>query len=305
MNKEIDLPTVTIGIPAHNEESNIAKLLRSILRQKALSYSLDSIIVTCDGCTDNTAKIVRDISKKHKVIKLLDDGQRLGKPKRLNRFYSMVKSDIFVAFDADVVLANSNVLEEIVKAFDSREVGLVGGRDIPFPASGVFEKIVVTASTLWYETRKNVGNGDTVHNHIARISALHKRAYKKIKIPDDMIADDVYLFFRTIQLGFEFRFAKEAVVYYREPNNLSDFFAQSARHMSHTPTIVSHFGSWVNAYFTTPEILKLKAFIKMFLKEPFYLPLAILLQISLRLTHSKFRNHYGNGKWITVKSTKI
>ena len=173
MNKKIDLPTITIGIPAYNEEGNIAKLLESILRQKALSYSLDSIIVACDGCTDNTARIVKDISKERKIIKLLDDGQRLGKSKRLNQFYSIVNSDIFVAFDADVVLAGNNVLEEIVKAFDGRKVGLVGGRDIPFPTNRIFEKIVVTASTLWYGIRKNVANGDTVFNHIGRISAFY------------------------------------------------------------------------------------------------------------------------------------
>lgn len=44
----------TIIVPAHNEESVIEDCLNSIVNQK----SIDNIIVACNGCTDNTVKIV-------------------------------------------------------------------------------------------------------------------------------------------------------------------------------------------------------------------------------------------------------
>src|SRR3990170_5283265 len=41
--------TVTVGIPAHNEEQNIKQLLTSIVSQKG-NFVLEKILVTTDGC---------------------------------------------------------------------------------------------------------------------------------------------------------------------------------------------------------------------------------------------------------------
>ena len=54
--------TVTIGIPAYNEQENISCLLRSIIKQKAWSYRLQSVVVVCDGSTDGTLGKARIIA---------------------------------------------------------------------------------------------------------------------------------------------------------------------------------------------------------------------------------------------------
>ena len=51
--------TVTIGIPAYNEEKNIGRLLRALLRQKTNGLSIKKIIVISDASTDKTSQIVR------------------------------------------------------------------------------------------------------------------------------------------------------------------------------------------------------------------------------------------------------
>ncbi len=51
-------PKVTILIPAHNEASDIAATLKTILPQLTDS---DRLIVIADNCTDNTAEVVRQV----------------------------------------------------------------------------------------------------------------------------------------------------------------------------------------------------------------------------------------------------
>ena len=46
--------TVTIGIPAYNEEANVRNLLVSLLAQKETNFKLQEIIVVSDGSTDKT-----------------------------------------------------------------------------------------------------------------------------------------------------------------------------------------------------------------------------------------------------------
>src|SRR3989344_6082641 len=185
--------SVTIGIPAHNEEKNIGYLLDSILKQKKGNYVLQSTIVACDGCTDKTAKIVKKYQNKYKLIKLIDDTRRLGKYERINKLYIMNKSDILVTIDSDVVFANRSSLQEIINCFNSQKIGLVGGHDIPYPPRNLFEKIATVADQLWYETRKDFNNGSNVQNYHACISAIRREVSQKIHIPPELIADDGYI----------------------------------------------------------------------------------------------------------------
>ena len=56
-------------------------------------------------------------------MEIIDDGRRLGQAGRLNEFYKINKSDIFITFDADVILGNGYVIDEIVKNSMSRMSG--------------------------------------------------------------------------------------------------------------------------------------------------------------------------------------
>nr|NIN64639.1 glycosyltransferase [Anaerolineae bacterium]NIN94878.1 glycosyltransferase [Anaerolineae bacterium]NIQ77929.1 glycosyltransferase [Anaerolineae bacterium] len=50
----------SVGITAHNEEANIARLLDAMLTQQLDEVEITEIIVVASGCTDNTCDIARD-----------------------------------------------------------------------------------------------------------------------------------------------------------------------------------------------------------------------------------------------------
>src|SRR3989344_2939682 len=145
--------TVTVGIPAHNEEANIKKLLDSILSQKRDNFELEKIIVISDGSADSTEKKVLEINSDK--IKLIADGERLGKPTRINQIFREANSDIVVIFDADIKLENDLVLDNLIKPFlNDSELMLVSGKSEPLPPVNFVQKVVYAGIKIWDETKK-------------------------------------------------------------------------------------------------------------------------------------------------------
>ncbi|MBU4190005.1 MAG: glycosyltransferase [Candidatus Thermoplasmatota archaeon] len=98
---------ISIVIPAYNEERRIKRTLEdyySFLSQKYRHYEL---IVVCDGCVDKTPMIVKDFSKKHQGIKLLEFPSRLGKGGGLIKGFMEADCEIIGFVDADEAVHSS------------------------------------------------------------------------------------------------------------------------------------------------------------------------------------------------------
>src|SRR4030065_104507 len=92
--------TVTVGIPAYNEEKNITSLLFAINQQSRNNFILDKIILLSDGSTDQTvtkAKQIKDFG-----LYISENQQRMGKAYSLDKIISQTNSDVLFIFDADI-----------------------------------------------------------------------------------------------------------------------------------------------------------------------------------------------------------
>jgi cellulose synthase/poly-beta-1,6-N-acetylglucosamine synthase-like glycosyltransferase len=296
--------TLTIGIPAHNEESGIARLLDSIIMQDKTKFKLEKVIVLCDGCTDNTAKIVRKYGRNCKYIEVIDDGLRTGKSGRLNQLYRLNRSDIIATFDADTKLAHKNVLNELIKPFSDKKVGLVGGSDVPAKPSNWIQKMAVTWVNFWNKSKDGYKNNISVNNHKGVVSALRKELAKKIIVPKNIVGDDDFVYFKAVTSGWEFRYAKKAIVNYFVPSKIKEYFVQITRFYSAKHKLAVYFGDWIYPEYEVPTSRKIKALIESLIEEPFYMPLAIIFQILQRIFEYKFEDNYKKGYWITVASSK-
>lgn len=305
MNKKDSLPTVTVGVPAFNEEGHIISLLEAILAQKQTNFLLKKIVVMCDGGKDTTAELVEKFAEIHTNVICINDKVNKGKSARLNQLYSVNTSNILVTFDADTIPANTSVLANLVKAFDDENVGLVGGHDMPVKPKRFFEKIACTAIDIWYETRKDINGGDCVHNHHGCISAVSKSFAKNLRIPKEITSDDEYLYFAAKKAGFSFRFAEKALLYYRAPATLRDYLIQSSRFIDTKHIIMEKLGAWVEPYYPIARSHKIKGIVTMMKREPIFTPLAISLQLLLRVLQPLYQKTYKKGKWMRISSTKI
>lgn len=294
---------VTIGIPAHNEAKTIGKLLDSILIQKEGNYKFEKIIIFCDGCTDKTVAVVKEYSSSNPLIKLKLAHIQRGKTFCLNYFYRHNTSDIFVSIDADCQLANTEVISNLVKNFNG-DVGLVGGCDQPFLSQTLIAKIAETWVLLWFKTRQRINKGISIHNHHGQISAVYKGLAQQLVIPAQVISDDQFVYLQAIKLGFTFRFAQDAVIYYKLPQRIGDYFRQSTRFLSMRQRVSNYFDRSTQAQYYVPFKYKLRALVYVFAKKPLLLPLAFLTQICIKLVGSRFNENYTKGYWTSITSSK-
>ena len=118
------LPTVTVIVPAHNEEAVIAQKIRNTL---ALDYPKGKleILVASDGSSDRTVALVREFVDPS--LFLLDFPVRRGKLPVLTDAVARAHGDIVLLTDASALL-RPDALLKLVENFSDPNVGCVSGR---------------------------------------------------------------------------------------------------------------------------------------------------------------------------------
>jgi len=123
MSQGADLPTLSIIVPAYNEEEVITKRLQNILN---IDYpqQLMQIIVVSDASTDRTNELVKGF--KETRVRLIVNKQRHGKTYGLNRACDMATGEILIFTDANAMF-DTQALRIMVRNFADPKVGLVTG----------------------------------------------------------------------------------------------------------------------------------------------------------------------------------
>lgn len=296
--------TLTIGISAHNEEVNIEYLLRSILAQKGNSFILEKVILICDGCTDKTEERAKKIADKNAVTTILNDGKRKGKIMRLNQIYRLNRSEIIAIFDADVLLSNNYVIENMIEEFNDSQVAIVAGNKLPIEAKRFIEKLINHWYHLWYEIRKDLNHGDNIHNFSSCAFAIRGLFAKKIHYPKNIYPITKFTYFSVIKAGLKVKFAKEALVLFRSPGSIYDYILQTKRFRKVQEKNASYYGDWIYNACKIPLAKKISVVIKMAATDPFDTLSAIFFRVWVELFSFVKPITTNRVMWHEVKSTK-
>jgi glycosyltransferase involved in cell wall biosynthesis len=275
--------SVSIGIPAFNEEGNIGFVLRRLINQKQKDFQIQEIIVATDGSTDKTVSIVK--SFKNPRIKLIQGNKRIGQQKRQNKLMKIYKGDILVLIEADTLPTSNFTLNELIKPFKTnKNLGMVTGNSLPTKPEKFFEKVLYQGSILKeaiFEEWKNGQNVYTFGGH--SIKALSKKCTQILLWPDDA-PEDSYVYLRLKQLGFELKRSKKAVVYKRHVTTVSDRFRQTSKFVSGRRTLVKYFGqNFIQTEYKIPFYSILKHLVMHLVKNPFWISAYLFEAILNRL----------------------
>ncbi|MDP9203242.1 MAG: glycosyltransferase, partial [Gemmatimonadota bacterium] len=121
-----DLPTVSVVIPAYNEERQIAGAIDALLAQDYPKEFLQ-ILILSDASTDQTDEIIAGYAPQG--IELLRMPERSGKTKAENVACSRLRGEIIVNTDASIRL-HPAAIRELVGHMANPSVGVASGRDI-------------------------------------------------------------------------------------------------------------------------------------------------------------------------------
>lgn len=263
------MKTVTIALSAYNEQYNIKRFLKSVLKQKEDGFKISSIWVYSDGSTDKTVANAKSI--KSSKVRVFEFKNRIGKSARLNSIYKNLKSDFLVQSDADVVFAHPYVIRDLINPLiTEKKVGMCGGHPIPAKGRTFTEKSINLTFEVYAKLRSEVRGGNNKFSVDGRLLAYKKALVKKITVPTDMIANDFYTYMCCLTSKFEYRYVKSAVVFFRSPINLRDHLRQNVRFESAALRMKKHFPeSLVDQETHIPRHLLIKNTVLQFLKNPF------------------------------------
>jgi cellulose synthase/poly-beta-1,6-N-acetylglucosamine synthase-like glycosyltransferase len=124
-------PSVTILIPAHNEERVIGKLLKTMTELSYPKNKLEVLVIN-DASSDRTGQIIDEAAKQYPFIKALHRNRPnggKGKAAALNAAIKQSSGEIILCFDADY-LPHKEIVKRLVAKFEDPKIGAVQGRPV-------------------------------------------------------------------------------------------------------------------------------------------------------------------------------
>ena len=242
--------SLSIGIPAHNEEANIGRLLQNLLTQPLEDpVLLEEIIVVTSGCTDGTEEIVEEIAGTDKRVKHISEEERRGKSSALNIILRNAQDkDILVMLSADNLPEKGSLNNIIKPLIEEEKAGCVSSH--PTPVNDRNTLFGFVSHLIWdlHYALSLTGNVKLTGEFYALKPSLVK------EIPR-VVNDDLYIEYLIKKQGYGIKQALDAISYMRGPEALKDFLTQRIRvHIGHYQ--IARMTGYVPQTVKTREIVK-------------------------------------------------
>jgi glycosyltransferase involved in cell wall biosynthesis len=207
-------------VPAYNEASTLKQNIGLI--EKAVSQIADSheIIIAEDGCSDETAKIVADMSNNCSKVMHLHSDHRLGKGLALKRALRASKGQTIVFMDADLSTSLGH-LHDVVKLIENGYDIVIGSRHIK--GSYVRRSLSRDVASRAYNLLVKLLFWDNVSDHQCGFKGFNRRAVKGVidEITENGFLFDTELILKMKQKGLR---TIEIPVKWTEPENRNPKF---------------------------------------------------------------------------------
>jgi len=194
-----ELPTITILLPAYNEEQFIADKIRNLAM---LDYPEDKlkIIIASDGSTDSTYQAALDTLNeqecRHCDIKVIEFTENRGKIAILNSLIGEVKTDILALSDISALISIDALLLA-AKQFRDPQIAVVNGHyRLLNPGSAGEQRYWEFQSRL---KANEASLGSVIGSHGA-FYLIRTHLYQAL--PADTINDDFVIPMQIVQQGY-------------------------------------------------------------------------------------------------------
>lgn len=292
--------TVTVGIPAYNEEQNIQNLLRSIIAQKEIQFTIKEIIIVSDGSTDRTIELVKEI--KDKRIRLIKNKKRLGQSYSQNLIFSKASSDAVVLFEADTCPADNHYLNYLLAPLcNDSSIEFIQGNPKSVKPRTFIGSILFTQGNIYdkFSIDKDIITEAVCSGGGGR--AFARTLYTKLRWPP-AAPEDLYAYLWCKQNGIKTFFEKNAICLYQTTQSYVDYIKKQQKIKSGYATIKHHFSFLpANSFSSVKLSLKIKIFMYFVVKNPLLCFCYCILQV--RSVFESVNNNFTD-YWPIATSTK-
>jgi biofilm PGA synthesis N-glycosyltransferase PgaC len=189
-------PTVTLVVPAFNEESFILEKVKNSLELDYPKGKLRILFVT-DGSTDKTFQILNDAEG----VEVSHEDRRAGKAAAENRAMTLIDTPIVVFCDANTYL-NKDCIKNLVRHYEDPKVGAVSGEKRVM-SSGVDTASAAGEGLYWkYESTLKRWDSELYTIVGAAGELISFRSELVQDLEEDTILDDFMQTMRICQQGY-------------------------------------------------------------------------------------------------------
>ena len=214
-------PSVSIIIPAYNEEKTIAKTVEAV--KKMIYPRKKEIIVIDDGCKDKTY----EIAKKIRGIKVLRK-KRGGKASALNWGLKKAKGEIFVCIDSDSY-PDKNALMNSIPLFE-KNIASVTTTVIVRNTQTLIEKLQQLEYIFIAWSRKVLEYLNSIYVTPGPMSLYKRKVLLEIGGFDEKnMTEDIEIAWRLMSHKYKIKMALDAKVSTYVPSNIKKWWHQRIR----------------------------------------------------------------------------
>jgi cellulose synthase/poly-beta-1,6-N-acetylglucosamine synthase-like glycosyltransferase len=218
-------PSVTVVVPAFNEEHTIGRTIESLLD---LDYPKEKIeiIVVDDGSNDDTLRVARMYESKQVKVFSKPNG---GKGSALNFALAKAKGEFIGALDADSFVHRDS-LKKIMSHFTENDIVAVTPSLKVYGPKTVLQKIQYIEYLMGVFLRKIFAFMDSIHVTPGPFTIFRKSFFDKYGgYDEDNITEDIEVALRIQTHNLKIENAIDASVYTVAPSKFKELMNQRVR----------------------------------------------------------------------------
>ena len=218
------LPTVSVLIPAYNEEHTIEKAISSVLNLEYPKRKIEVIVIN-DASTDKTENLAR----KFKGVKIISNRINRGKAYSLNKALKIAKGEVIACIDADSTVKKDALMRMIKYLEDPKVAAVTPALKVSKPKNFI-EKIQSAEYLLNIFLRKCLSIIDSVHVTPGVFSIYRKSVLREVGGFDEKsLTEDMEIALRIHDAGYKIENELGALSYTLCPSTFRSLFKQRLR----------------------------------------------------------------------------
>ncbi|OXM16533.1 glycosyltransferase family 2 protein [Paenibacillus herberti] len=231
-----EYPSVSVLIPAHNEEKVIGQTVSAIMQLDYPSDKLEIIVIN-DNSSDGTGEILAELQRSRPEINLrvlTTDAVTGGKGKSgaLNNGYAISKGEILAVYDADNTPERSALKILVHTLCRNDRLGAVIGKFRTRNSSKNWLTQFINIETLGFQWMVQAGRWQLFGlctipgtNFVVRRSLIERMGGWDTRA----IAEDTEISFRIYRFGYKIQYMPLSVTWEQEPETIPVWMKQRSR----------------------------------------------------------------------------